>query len=190
MYLGRNIKNQVKQKINPQSADKFEGCFNSNISTKFHVDEDNYGKGGKVRMPLVNWRKEKRDVVTGREEKKDIFMLVVCINRNAADCEGQLIYGDKEGSDTFAVDFSIIKGFNRGINATFYFVDYSKRYHSSLKDDVELDANGFSIRFSFYLTAHMATWARHIRSVDKKERVAVMERIFMNRQKKMKKERK
>ena len=98
-----------------------------------------------------------------------------------------MVYGDDTGSDSFAVDFGIKKEFNTSINVVFYFIDYSKRYHSSLHDDIEVLTAGFSIRFPFYLTATMASWASHIRSLDKKERIKAMRKIFFKEKKKPKK---
>ena len=46
---------------------------------------------------------------------------------------------------------------------------------------------GFSIRFSFYLTATMASWASHIRSLDKKERIKAMKNILFKEKKNSKK---
>ena len=103
-----------------------------------------------------------------------------CLNKGATKSEGQMVYGEKKGSDSFAVEFNLPREFNDGLSAVFYFVDYSARYHSSLHDDIELLSSGFSIRFSFYLTAGMATWAAHIRSLEKKERIKVMRDIFFN----------
>ena len=105
-------------------------------------------------------------------------MIVICLNKFVKDSEVQIIYGNNECDDMITINFFLNKHFYEGLTLVFYMVDYSHRYHSSLRDDVELKENGFNIRFSFYLTANVATWAKYVRGLSKKEMKKIMEQII------------
>ena len=145
--------------------------------TQFHIDEFNYGRGGTVRFSIENWIRENREVFTGRNNKYTL-MLVIFLNKLAKDLECQVIYRNEERDDMFSEDYVINRHFDEGLTLVLYLVYYSYRYHSSLRDDVEIKENGFSIRYSFYLTANIASLARYLRSLSKNEMGKIMNGIL------------
>ena len=105
-------------------------------------------------------------------------MLVIAINKKAKNVEGQMIYGENAGDHQFVVEFELSKFLNDGPHLVFYFIDYSLRHHSSIHDDVTLENDAYSIRFAFYLTADMASWAKYLHSLTPDERKKHIKNIF------------
>ena len=78
----------------------------------------------------------------------------------------------------FAVVVHPPKSIDKNFHVVFYFVDYSRYYHSSINNDVKIDRNGYSVRMACYLTGHMVTWAKYVKSLNKTERVKVLKHCF------------
>ena len=92
--------------------------------------------------------------------------------------EGQVVFAEKEGQAMFAIEFGFNKRFDEGCNVIFYFADYSYRHHSSLHHDKTLKDDAVSVRFAFYLTATMACWAAHIRTLPKNKQKEILVKIL------------